>query len=35
MAIMMKGAGLDKDEERRTKIAQKSMDSDKLVELLA
>ena len=34
MAIMMKGAGLDKDEERRTKIAQKSMDSDKLVELL-
>jgi translation initiation factor 4G len=35
MAIMMKGAGLDKDEERRTRIAQKSMDSDKLVELLA
>jgi translation initiation factor 4G len=35
MATMMKGAGLDKDEERRTKIAQKSMDSDKLLELLA
>lgn len=35
MATMMKGAGLDKDEERRTKIAQKSMDSDKLFELLA
>lgn len=35
MAIMMKGAGLDKDEERRTRIAQKSMDSDKLVELLS
>ena len=35
MATMMKGAGLDKDEERRTKIAQKSMDSDKLLGLLA
>ena len=35
MAIMMKGAGLDKDEERRTRIAQKSMDSDKLIDLLA
>jgi translation initiation factor 4G len=35
MATMMKGAGLDNDEERRTKIAQKSMDSDKLLELLA
>ena len=34
MAIMMKGAGLDKDEERRTRIAQKSIDSDKLIELL-
>ena len=34
MATMMKGAGLDKDEERRTGIAQKSMDSDKLLELL-
>ncbi|KAF9784685.1 armadillo-type protein [Thelephora terrestris] len=32
MATMMKGAGLD--EEKRTKIAQKSMDSDKLLELL-
>ena len=35
MATMMKGAGLDKDEERRTRIAQKSMDSDKLLGLLA
>ena len=35
MATMMKGAGLDKDEERRTRIAQKSMGSDKLLELLA
>jgi len=35
MVTMMKGAGLDKDEERRTRIAQKSMDSDKLLELLA
>jgi translation initiation factor 4G len=34
MVTMMKGAGLDKDEERRTRIAQKSMDSDKLLELL-
>jgi translation initiation factor 4G len=35
MATMMKGAGLDKDEERRTRIARKLMDSDKLLELLA
>ena len=35
MATMMKGAGLDKDEERRTRMAQKSTDSDKLLELLA
>jgi translation initiation factor 4G len=35
MATMMKGAGLDKDKERRTRIAQKSMDSHKLLELLA
>lgn len=34
MAIMMKGAGLDKDEERRTRLASKSMDSDKLLALL-
>ena len=34
MAIMMKGAGLDKDEERRSRIIRKSMDSDKLLELL-
>jgi len=35
MATMMKGAGLDKDEEQRTRVAEKSMDSDKLLELLA
>ncbi|KZT05331.1 uncharacterized protein LAESUDRAFT_813465 [Laetiporus sulphureus 93-53] len=35
MAIMMKGAGLDKDEERRTRLASKSMDSDKLLGLLS
>jgi translation initiation factor 4G len=34
MATMIKGAGLDKDEGRRTRIAQKSMDGDKLLELL-
>jgi translation initiation factor 4G len=35
MAIMMKGAGLDKDDERKARIAAKSMDSDKLVALLS
>lgn len=35
MAAMMKGAGLDKDEEQRTRIAEKSIDSDKLIKLLA
>jgi len=35
MATVIKGAGLDKDEERRTMIAQKSMDGDTLLELLA
>ncbi|EJD08038.1 uncharacterized protein FOMMEDRAFT_101459 [Fomitiporia mediterranea MF3/22] len=35
MAIMMKGAKLDVDEERRTRIASKSMDSEKLLGLLA
>ena len=35
MATMMKGAGLDRDEERRVRIAQKSTDSDKLLGLLA
>jgi len=35
MATMMKGAGLDKDEGRRARIARKSMDSDVLLELLA
>ena len=34
MATMMKGAGLDKDEERQTRIVQKSMNRDKLFELL-
>jgi len=34
MATMMKGAGLDKDEERWTRIAQKSIESEKLLELL-
>ena len=35
MATMMKGAGLDRGEEQRARIAQKSMDSDKLLGLLA
>jgi len=35
MATMMKGAGLDKDEGRRARIARRSMDSDVLLELLA
>jgi translation initiation factor 4G len=35
MAIMLKGAGLAGDEERRSRIAEKSMDSDKLLALLA
>ena len=35
-AIMLKGAGLDKNEERRTRIAEKSPDTrDKLLELLS
>jgi len=34
MATMMKGARLDKDEERRIRIAQKLMGGDKLLELL-
>lgn len=32
--IMMKGAGLDQDEERRSRIVEKSMDKDKLIALL-
>ncbi|KAI0079837.1 hypothetical protein K474DRAFT_1658664 [Panus rudis PR-1116 ss-1] len=32
---MVKGAGLDKDEERRTRIAEKSGDKDKLLGLLS
>ena len=31
MAIMMKGAGLNKDEERRGRLASKFMDGDKLL----
>ncbi|KAI1791200.1 ARM repeat-containing protein [Ganoderma leucocontextum] len=34
-AIMIKGAHLHEDEERRTRLASKSMDSDKLVALLS
>jgi len=35
MATMMKGAGLDKDKWRRGRIAQKSVDGNKLLGLLA
>ena len=35
MAILMKGAGLDKDAERRARIAQKSTNGDKLLGLIA
>ncbi|OSX57999.1 hypothetical protein POSPLADRAFT_1049731 [Postia placenta MAD-698-R-SB12] len=35
MAIMMKGAGLDKDEERRARLASSSIDNDKLLVLLS
>jgi len=35
MATLMKGARLDKDEERRGRIAQKLLDGDKLVGLLS
>jgi translation initiation factor 4G len=35
MAVMMKGAGLDQDEERRTRLASKLLDSDKLLALLS
>ncbi|TFK50969.1 ARM repeat-containing protein [Heliocybe sulcata] len=34
-AIMMKGAGLDKDQERRDRIVDKSMDKDKLISMLS
>ncbi|KAF9237863.1 armadillo-type protein [Melanogaster broomeanus] len=34
MAVMLKGAGFDKDEERLGRIAGKSMDSDKLLQLV-
>lgn len=35
MAIMLKGAGFDKDEERLGRITGKSMDSDKLLHLVS
>ncbi|EGN92730.1 hypothetical protein SERLA73DRAFT_190565 [Serpula lacrymans var. lacrymans S7.3] len=35
MAIMLRGAGMDKDEERLRRIAGKSMDSDKLLKLVS
>ena len=35
MAIMLKGAGFDKDEERLGRIAGKSVDSDKLLQLVS
>ena len=35
MAILVKGAGLDKDVERWARIAQRSMNSDKLLEFIA
>ncbi|CCM03917.1 uncharacterized protein FIBRA_06068 [Fibroporia radiculosa] len=35
MAMMMKGARLDQDEDRRSRLASKSMDSDKLLALLS
>lgn len=31
---LIQGAGLDKDEERRTRLASKSMDSDRMLQLL-
>jgi len=33
-AILLKGSGLDQDEERRERIAEKTMDPDKLNRLL-
>ncbi|KIJ15597.1 hypothetical protein PAXINDRAFT_169050 [Paxillus involutus ATCC 200175] len=35
MAIMLKGAGFDKDDERLGRIAGKSIDSDKLLQLVS
>jgi translation initiation factor 4G len=35
MALMLKGAGLADDEERRGRIAEKSIDADKLIALLS
>ena len=34
MAIMLKGAGLDRDEERLKRIVEKAVDSDKLLQLV-
>jgi len=33
-AVLLKGSGLDQDEERRGRIAEKTMDPDKLNRLL-
>jgi len=35
MAIMLKGAGFDKDKERLAQLADKSMDGDKLLQLVS
>ena len=35
MAIMLKGAGFDKDKERLARLAGKSVDSDKLLQLVS
>ncbi|KAI6046364.1 hypothetical protein EDC04DRAFT_2630283, partial [Pisolithus marmoratus] len=35
MAVMLKGAGLDKDEERLKRMAEKMMDSDKLFHVVS
>ena len=35
MAIMLKGAGFDKDKERLAQLAGKSVDSDKLLQLMS
>ncbi|KIM52875.1 hypothetical protein SCLCIDRAFT_482059 [Scleroderma citrinum Foug A] len=35
MAIMLKGAGLDRDEERLKRIVEKATDSDKLLQLVS
>ena len=35
MAIMLKGAGLDRDEERLKRVVEKAVDSDKLLQLVS